>query len=109
MDKYSIQFDIPNVDVQSSIFYPRNPNYLIQIQKYNLPKGDDYEVSTYTLEGKVKHQKYDEVYENKGDGVVLRLILQDNNLSSIHVIKEVHIKEEVRIIKQDKCRNFHYI
>jgi len=30
MDKYSIQFEIPSADIQSSIFYPRNPNYLIQ-------------------------------------------------------------------------------
>jgi hypothetical protein len=51
MDKYSIQLEIPSQDIQSSNFYPSDPNYLIQVQKYNLPKGDNYSVTTHKLDG----------------------------------------------------------
>ena len=87
MEKYSVQFDIPSVDIQSSVFYPANPNYFMQTQKYNLPSESDYSVSSHCLDGKVLDENYTEVFDHQHEGVLLRLILQDRDLHSMHSVK----------------------
>ena len=75
-----------------------------------MPKDDDYSVTTYTLDGKVTNQTYNEVYESKDNGIILRLIKQDTNLNSINVIKEVHINEAIPLKKYEQDHNhFHYV
>lgn len=51
MKNYGLQFEIPSQDIQSSIFYPSNPNFIIQSQKYNLPQGSNCTVGTHKLDG----------------------------------------------------------
>lgn len=50
MEKYSIQFDIPSLDVQSSTFYPRNTNLCLQCVNYVVPRTSDYDIQTHYLQ-----------------------------------------------------------
>ena len=66
MKKYGLQFTIPSINVQNSAWYPRNPEYFVQIVNYVVPKHDEYVVETHYMEDKPKTvSNFEELFKEK--------------------------------------------
>ena len=64
-----------------------------------MPLDDNYKVTTYKLDGSKKSQKFSEVYNEKKDGIILRLICQHEELTDCPCVDEVVIKELIPMKK----------
>ena len=90
VSNYGVKIAIPGFYIQCAKFYPKDPNYVVQIIKYNTPCYDDKKVIFYTREDMVVERPGSTLYgEAKYGSAAMRLTFNTEN--SIKSIQEIPI------------------
>ena len=103
MKKYGVSFTIPNLSIQSAVWYPKDPSYFIQIVNYVIPETDDkYEVHTHKIkENQESVESFENLFKDKIMGCSIRLSHTTEGLGSVDKQGEHFFIDEPRIDQLD--------
>ena len=75
MENYTIQFEIGNKYVQSSVLFKMDPTYCFQLLNYVIPENKDLKVFTNEkLDSNFVPTTYKEIFDGTNEAVILRLV-----------------------------------
>ena len=98
MAKYGVSFTIPSLSIQSAVWYPKDPNYFIQIVNYVIPQDEQQKVHTHEIKKKQEIvQTFEQLFEEKIGGCCIRLRHALPGLNSVDEKGEHFFIEEKRV------------